>query len=116
MVNMKKLVLATSKKPYTVSVSFQSHLLNSNANHHCDLEAAYIHASSFSIVNIISQHFFGKQNKTTKKTCFYSDMDDRVSATTGKYHKMNFKNIPHLNGEFKYNDSTYHTAKNLCLH
>lgn len=43
-------------------------------------------------------------------------MDDRVSATTGKYHKMNFKNIPHSNGEFKYNDSTYHTAKNLCLH
>lgn len=115
MVNMKKLVLATSKKPYTVSVSFQSHLLNSNANHHCDLEAAYIQVV-FQLS--ISFHNISLENKTKqqKKPCFYSDMDDRVSATTGKYHKMNFKNIPHSNGEFKYNDSTYHTAKNLCLH
>lgn len=42
-------------------------------------------------------------------------MDDRVSASTGKYHKMYFKNIPHLNGDFKFNDFTYHTAKNLYL-
>lgn len=64
MVNMKKLVLATSKKPYTVSVSFQSHLLNSNANHHCDLEAAYIQVV-FQLS--ISFHNISLENKTKQQ-------------------------------------------------